>query len=470
MSELWEHQKKAVELASQSQDGFAFFFDPGTGKTRTTIECLRYEYNKQKRIVPTLILCPVIVVKNWKDEFKKFSKVEPKRILALHGPVARRITEFESAVAKYGNEFICITNYDALVREAFFEKLQQFGAEVLIFDESHKIKTHNSKRTKMSHKLADISKKRFLLSGTPILNTPMDVWSQYRALDLGKRFGKSFWSFKNMYFYDANKNTRATFPNWQPNKLLFGKMNELIYEVAMRQEKSKCLDLPPLMQISMKVGMKPDQKKHYLSMKKDFITFLDENEDNASVAQLAVTKSIRLRQILSGFVKTEDGKVHFLKKTEKEEALEELLEEHRGRKVIIWAVFKAEYEIIRRVLDKLKLKFVEATGEVSSTKKYEAVEKFSTSSDTNVFVGHPASLGIGINLTVSDVAIYFSRDWSLEQREQSQARNYRGGSEVHKTITHYDIVVEDSIDEHILESLKDKKSLSETILKLRREL
>jgi SNF2 family DNA or RNA helicase len=209
----------------------------------------------------------------------------------------------------------------------------------------------------------------------------------------------------------------------------------------------------------VEVELSPEQKRLYKSMERDFIAFL-EDSDKAIVAQLAITKTLRMRQILSGFIKTDDDKITLLKRTPREAALEELLEEITGEhKVLVWSVFKAEYEIIRKVCKRLKLPFVEAHGGISNKAKYEAVEAFNTDPKVRVFIGHPGALGIGINLVASSYSIYYSRDYSLEQRDQSQARNYRGGSEQHESITHIDIVAKETIDEVILKSLENKTNI-----------
>jgi SNF2 family DNA or RNA helicase len=455
-----------MERALSSEDGFAFFFCPGTGKTLTTISTLRNLYNRDRRIAPTLILAPVIVLENWKAEWEKFSKVDPERVVVLSGPIKKRIATIDRTVNLYGDGVIFITNYDPLYKADFLSALMGWGPEYLVLDESHKVKTHNSKRSKACHQLSKIVRRCFLLSGTPILNNSLDIFSQYLCLDKGKRFGKNFFTFRNKYFYDKNAGMPKDrhFPDWQPRKDTYPEMNKLIYEVAMRAKKSDCLDLPPLIQKTVEVELSPEQKRLYKSMERDFIAFL-EDSDKAIVAQLAITKTLRMRQILSGFIKTDDDKITLLKRTPREAALEELLEEITGEhKVLVWSVFKAEYEIIRKVCKRLKLPFVEAHGGISNKAKYEAVEAFNTDPKVRVFIGHPGALGIGINLVASSYSIYYSRDYSLEQRDQSQARNYRGGSEQHESITHIDIVAKETIDEVILKSLENKTNIAEEIL------
>lgn len=469
---LWEHQRKGVEL-SEVVGNSAFFFDPGLGKTLTFITICRKIYNKDRIVYSTLIVSPLITLMNWKNEWEKFSKIDPDRVLPLMGPTKKRIEKLNKAREKYKDQIIVVTNYEALVTKGgFFEALMDWNPTIVCLDEAHKIKAHNSKRTKKCLKLGDKAIHKFILTGTPILNSPMDIFSQFRFLDGGKSFGKNFYTFRNQYFYDKNASMPKDryFPNWVVRPDTYEKMNDLIFKRALRAIKSECLDLPPLVQKTIEVELSPEQKKLYKAMEKDFIAFLEES-DKTIVAQLAITKAIRMRQIISGFVKTdEDNEIIYLKETPRQKALEEMLELIApNHKTIVWSVFVAEYDIIRKVCEKLKLKYVEVHGGVSSKEKFAAMDAFNNDPEVRVFIGHPLSAGIGVNLVSSSYSIYMSRNYSLEERDQSMARNYRKGSEQHETITHIDLVAPGTIDEVMMQSVENKVDIAEAILKWKDE-
>jgi SNF2 family DNA or RNA helicase len=201
-------------------------------------------------------------------------------------------------------------------------------------------------------------------------------------------------------------------------------------------------------------------------MKKDFVAFLG---DKACTASTALTKGLRLQQVVSGHIPlSEDGgesEIRHFADTPREAAVAELLEEIAPHhKVIIWAVFRADYEVLRRTCKSLDLAYVEVHGDITSTKKQESVDLFNTDPKIRVLIGHPGSGGIGINLVASDYSIVFSRNFSLEQKLQSEARNYRGGSEIHEKVTQVDLVAEGTIDEVVLASLDSKESIAEKIL------
>jgi len=465
---LWKHQKEGIEKASGLL-GFAWFFEVGTGKSRTFLEILKKHINKDKRLPPTLIFAPVIALENWKQEILKFTNVHEKRIIILSGPCPKRRHDVNAARIKFSNRFIAITNYEGIVSSKdYFHSLLDWGPKIVVCDESHKIKTHNSKRTKLATQICDKAMYKYLLSGTPITNSPMDIFAQYRALDGGKTFGRNFFIFRQNYFYDKNYAMPKDrhFPEWVIREGSLESMNRLIYRKAMSAMKSECLDLPPLIVKTVFVELSFQQRKLYDEMKTHFITYLS---DDAVVAELAITKALRLQQIITGFIKTDKGEIKSFK-TPRVEALRELLEEIvPSHKVIVWCVFKENYKQAAEVCEKLKIKYVEVHGGIPNQKKYEGVEAFNTNPEVRVLIGHPGSAGIAINLVAASYSIYFSRNFSLEQDIQSEGRNYRGGSEIHNKITRINLVTKDSIDELIDKALKDKMEVSEKLLTMMKE-
>lgn len=453
--ELWTHQKEAILRASH-KDYFALFFEMGTGKTRTSLEILKQKLNRKP--YRTLIVSPLVVVPNWVNEAKKWVNIP---VTALQGSQKKRTRTFLESLSK--NQHTFVINYEGLLMKDLSLRLEMWSPEILIFDESHKLKSHNSQRTKKAYGLAQKAQYRYLLSGTPVLNSAGDLFSQYLILDHGKTFGKNFWAFRHKYFYDANYKmpSHIHFPNWQIKKDAVSRINEALKEDSMRVTKEECLDLPPLVRETRYVELSKEQVRMYKEMKKDFITYL---KGEAVVAQLALTKALRLQQIVSGFVKTVENKEKAIV-TPREKALEELLEEiASSHKVIVWAVFKHNYKQIASICGKLKLKYVEVHGDISAKAKQENIDAFTRDPSTRVYIGHPGSGGIGVNLTVAPYCIYYSRDFSLEHDVQSESRNHRGGSEVHQKITRIDLVSRETIDEIVLKKLASKSKMGDELL------
>lgn len=444
----------------------------GTGKTGTAINILRQKCYQEGGLVTTLIFCPPVVIENWKAEFGIHSDIPGSDIILLQGPGSKRLHQFmKNAYAdggSYGNPTgkIFVTNYEALLMKDLFHAMCDWGPQMLICDESHKLKDPSSKRSKAMAILADPIPYKLILTGTPVLNSPIDIFGQFRVLDNGEAFGKNFFIFRNRYFYDANaafKQKQSYFPDWRIKPKSLEEMNEIMATKTMSVKKSACLDLPPLVKQRIFVELTDEQGKAYQEMKADLVTYLD---GKACVATLALTKALRLLQIASGFVKFEDGSGKSLKNTPKMNALSDLLEtlcvDH---KVIIWAVFKDNYAQIRKVCEDLGLQYVEVHGEISAEQKQENVRRFNTDPNCKTFIGNPSSGGIGINLVPAAYSVFYSRNFSLENDLQAEARNYRGGSEIHQKVTRIDLVARGTIDELVLESLANKMAIGEALLK-----
>jgi SNF2 family DNA or RNA helicase len=486
---LWAHQKAMVDKALEQMRrgyGFAYLAEMGSGKSRALIETLRHIGDEWKRLPRTLIFCPPIVIANWKRELGMYSKIPPAQITPLVGPGSRRVDTFAENAFKNGlrQPHVFITNYEALSMGDLFESFVEWQPEVVIFDESHRLKDPKSKRSKLAEQLVNGRMKLvdnklvgprplvYLLSGSPILNSMLDIFHPYKILDAGATFGTNYFGFRGRYFRDKNAgmNRNNYFPDWVPLAGAGDELSRLMAPSSMRVLKKDCLDLPPLVKKVIAVPMAPEQKRAYDQMLQDFVAFFESNgQAHTASATLAITKGLRLMQLASGYVKTvQEEEVNVCAGwNPKQDALRDLLEEivvEGKNKVIIWAVWKQNYEQIRAVLNTLGIKWVEVHGDVSAAEKDRAVDEFNRGS-ASVLLGHPGSGGIGINLVSASYAIFYSRNFSLEQDIQAEARNYRGGSHIHDKVTRIDLVSAGSIEEKILERLACKQNIGENVLR-----
>jgi SNF2 family DNA or RNA helicase len=442
--------------------------DVGTGKTATTIHILRHLFNQEKRILRTLIFCPPVVVKNWKNEAAKYSKIPQERILLMHEAGVKRVKNFERHLSQYQGNFLAVTNYHALQMKELYETLLLWKPEVLICDESHRLKNPQALWTKKMVPLADQAQHRFILTGTPVLNSPMDLFSQFRVLDGGATFGKNFFAFRAEYFFDKNAGMpkQKHFPNWLPKADTRERLGKKIEAKTFQAKKSECLTLPPLVRKRVEVDLSPKQKKAYDEMFKHFVTFVQES---ACVADLAITKTLRLQQIISGFIRFDDGTDHAFEELPRLQALGDILEDVTpSAKVIVWCNFKENYRQIGQLCERLRIGHSFLTGEQSTKEKDENVQAFETEDNVRVMIANPAAGGVGVNLIAASYMVYYTRNYSLEADIQSEARNYRGGSERHEKITRVDLVAPGTLDEVILAALEGKQDVAETILEFAR--
>ena len=478
----WEHQLQALKKQSLLNGGhrngasFALFMDVGTGKSKAAIEIWRQRCTKEKRFLRTLIFVPPVVVPKWKKEFLNNSRVPASQIHLLQGTGAKRQKDFfRTAIFPEPRTGIFVTNYESLLMPTLFKDMLFWKPEALIFDESHEIKNYKAKRSKRAYELAHIAGHdsfKQILSGSPILNRGAeDLFHQFLVLDGGITFGTNFFIFQARYFRDRNAGMpkQKYFPRWE---LMTLQKDGFDAETAIRQamglrmfaaKKKDCLDLPPLVEETITVPMSAEQARVYGEMKRDLIAYLN---DKACIATLAMTKFLRLQQIASGYIKTVDGEEIPLGGTPKMEVLEEFITQITPHaKVLVWAAWRQNYAEIRAVFNKLGVKFVEIHGDISASKKQEAMHALNNDPDVRGFIGHPGAGGVGIDLIQASYSITYSRTTSIKHKIQKDGRNYRGGSEIHEKITQYDLVAENTCDEIICERLAKGIEVSDTMLK-----
>jgi SNF2 family DNA or RNA helicase len=356
---LWAHQTEAVakarRLIEQQTNCLALFMEVGTGKTPTAVHILRHIYNTNKAITSTLIFAPPVVLRNWRRELLAHSKIPPERIFILTGSGVKRLETLKAAHQMWGPHFIAITNYESVQMGDLFHELAKWMPKVLICDESHRMKNPTAVRTKKVTLLADMARYRYLLTGTPVLNDPLDLFAQLRILDGGRLFGKNFYAFRNQYFYDKNAGMpkQKYFPNFVIKKDSTEKIGRMLESISFQAKKSECLTLPPLVRQRVEVELSKEQAKAYKEMLDEFITFVN---DTACVAELAITRTLRLQQILAGYARNEDGKDLPFEGVPRLAALSDLLEDIApSEKVIVWANFTHTYRQIGGVCEELKL-------------------------------------------------------------------------------------------------------------------
>lgn len=495
---LWQHQIEGIEKA-KGKPGFGFFMEMGTGKTRAMIEVLRHLQEKTGRPLRTVVIAPPVVVPQWKQEFIKYSDMDPGKIILLNGSGSKRAQTirhqgfYGTGVETLLYNKIFVANYSILNMPLPLSWLAKWEPEVVVLDESHRLKNPSTKSSKAAYELANpmnIQTRQlapkpftFILTGTPILNSPSDLFQQFKIMLGGfpcpDRMIYNFFEFRSRYFKDRNAGMpkQVYFPKFEPKTLekdgedSVSVLSRVIDPFIYRKTKAECLDLPEEISTNVPVEMGKEQAQAYESMERDFIAYVG---SSACVAQLAIVKALRLMQITSGFMSLhsqgeEDApKPYFFTEDLKLLALKELLEQIRdeGKKVLIWSVWRPTFGRIEQACIDVGLKVVQCHGGVSMKDKMEAVQRFKQDPYTSVFLGHPMSGGIGLNLVEAPYSIFYSRNFSLEQYLQARSRNHRGGAKEagHQSITHYDLYCRGTIEEMVLERLSGKEEVSGKIL------
>lgn len=441
---LWNHQREALERAGKR---FALFFDPGTGKSRTARELW------QKAGIPkAIIFAPLNVCRNWVNELVGI----PCHLVAGQSR-AKKVSTLKDFISCRNGILIC--NTECLRSKEYLALLMQSGAEFIIADESHQFKTPTSLQTKGLIQLCDNKKVEYvyLLTGTPAPQGEIDLWSTFYLLNITK---DSFFVWRKRHFQDKNERRRGMRGYWPEYKITEKSrqhFQELLSKCSMVAKKSECLDLPPVLRTVIYAEMSEAQKKQYDTMK-EYLFAIDESGQELNASNMLV-RTLRLQQILAGCTESDSPRLA---------ALDAAIEKTSGEQFIIWTIFKETYnQIAERVYEKHGISCALLTGEQSPEDRYASIQAFQAGV-LRCLIANPKAGGVGVNLTAASYSIHYTRSFSLVDDLQCEARNYRGGSERHERITRIDIVTADTIDEEITTALREKKSVQDFLMGLKK--
>lgn len=432
-----------------------------TGKTLTAIQSYNQILNSHKLNNLTLfhhsiVFCPSIMLETWKREFNRFAP--DTHVIVLEGSGKQRLQQFQLGQRSNG-PIVFVTNIESLSIKILADEMKQTKFTLSIFDESHKLKNPKGIRAKAAHSIADNSKRVLILTGSPVLNSYEDLWSQFRLLSRDI-VGENFYAWQKRWFVNINLGKHwVKFPTYRPNKEAVPYLQGLMATYAMTVKKSEVLDLPPLVKQTAYVDLSKDLIKHYKEMEKDFVTLF---KGDVCVSELIVTKMLRLQQMTAGLVQGEEDAnvVH----TEKMDALSELLSDLcPTHKVIVWCNWKNPLQQIKKLCDSIGLYWCSIEGGQSNKDRQEQVDLFNNELKYNVCIANQQAGGVGIGLQAASYMVYFSKGFSLEQDVQSESRAHRGGSEHHESITRIDLLTRGTIDEDIHEALDAKLTMAQMV-------
>ena len=459
----FQHQLDALK-ESWNKEVWALFMEMGTGKTKVCIDNIAMLYDKGK-IKSALIIVPNGIKRNWRNELSIHMPDHVKYMDAVWvaSPKKKEQTELMNVCQISDDLQILIMNVEALSTKRGLDFARSFvlpGSCFMVVDESTTIKNHSAARTKNILKIAELAKYRRIMTGSPITKSPLDLFSQVQFLDPWLLDLQSYYSFRARYAVIVQRSVGTHSFQHIVRYNGLDELQEKIQHFSTRVLKSDCLDLPEKVYTKRSVSLTPEQLKAYTEMKKAAITFF---EENVMTAASVLTQMIRLHQITCGHVKTDDGEVKPIKNNRIKELLE-VLEETDG-KVIIWAVYRYDIQEIERTLGEKYGKETVATyyGDTKDSIRQSIVDRFMDPGDSlRFFVGNPKTGGYGLTLTSSHTVVYYSNDYSLEVRLQSEDRAHRIGQT--SKVTYVDLMAEHTIDEKIVKALNNKIDLASQVM------
>lgn len=456
---LFQHQVKGYNMALINftlRRGFGFLFEMGCGKTLTAIAVAGTLYSERK-INKLLVVAPTSVCSVWPEDFGKFADFPhiEKIMLGTKSQRLKQLKELESFPCEALK--VAVINYESVWRDDIFDKLVEFNADMIICDESQRIKTHDAQQSKAMHQLGDLARYKLILSGTPVQNNAVDLYSQYRFLD-PTVFGSNFYKFRNRFCVMGGFNRRQIV-NYKDLDLLIKKEHSIAYRVT----KKEALDLPEQTFETRYITLTPSEKKLYNTLKKESATELANGETIS--ASTVLTKLLRLQQFTGGFVIADGEEKPQQIGSGKINALEDIVDDYvidGGKKLVIFARFRAELDLIQNLLDKKKLKYGVIYGDIKLSDRGEIVRDFQENEETKVFLAQIDTAGLGITLTAADTCVYYSVNFNYAAYSQSLARIHRIGQR--NTCTYIHLTTKGTVDELIMKALHKKEDLAKTIV------
>jgi SNF2 family DNA or RNA helicase len=452
------HQKEALKH-SYKQEVFGYFMEMGTGKSKVLLDDLAILHSNNL-LNFALIIAPKGVYTNWiRKEIPEHMSdcVNYRAIQFVSNANKTQLEKMRQISEKFDGLTLFVMNVESFstvkgqkTGQYLAKKFGKFG--LIAIDESTTIKNYKAKRTKALCKIAKTFKYRRILTGSPITKSPIDIFSQSEFLRPGILGFESFYGFRNKYaIIETGYNgwTEREYDTIVGFKNLDDLQRRISY-FSYRALKKDCLDLPDKIYTSRQIPLTPEQKKMYKSIEEQAYFLFESGE--LTTAPLMIVQMLRLQQVLSGHLKTEDGELQIFP-TNRIEALKEILNEHEG-KAIIFSRFRYDIENIVKSLPNAGAYY----GATSDEERQLLISDFQNPNGSiKYFVGNPQTAGYGITLTEADLVIFYANDFNLETRIQSEDRAHRIGQT--KKVTYVDLITPNTIDEKIVEALRNKIEL-----------
>lgn len=429
---------------------------PGIGKTLVQIGLMKDRIVKGLTY-KILIVAPLsLLEKVWKHDIEKFFIGNTGAKFPIY--VMDDTAEKARAILKK-QVGIFIINYEKVWR--LENEILRLNPDMMILDESSKIKNPNTRQTKSILKIGMKVRYKSIMTGTVTSNSMMDIFPQYKFLN-ENILGSTLTSFRNLYFVPSYRKFGSIgFNEWQITDRGKAEIKALIEPITVSWKKDECLDLPELIVQDIEFRLNPEQQKMYNQMKDYMLT---EISGNVYSAQVILTKLLKLSMITSGFIQDTGGEnVTEISPNAKANQFMELVGLiPDDSQIIVWAVFHHDIVMLKKLLEK---KYgpgcaVAYYGKINYAAKKESYDHFKAGS-ARFFIAHPKSAGMGLNLSNANYSIFYSANYSFEDYAQSKERYNRTGQT--KKMTEYRLMAKGTVDKIIFRAIEMKKSLNEFI-------
>ena len=432
-----DYQKYAIEFI-ESHPIAAVILQMGLGKTVCTLTAIEHLMYDTFEVSKVLIVAPLRVAKvTWSDEINKWDHLSHLTYSVAVGSEKERLSALKKKADLY---MINRENLQWLIEKSGLP----FDYDMVVLDELSSFKSWQSKRFRAFMKVRPKVQRVVGLTGTPSSNGLMDLFAEFKCLDMGERLGRFITQYRNAFFIPDRMNGQVVY-SYKPRPFAEEEIYRRIGDITISMKALDHLKMPELIENRYPVYMDDGEKQQYESMKKNLILPYLENE--AITAANAAALSGKLCQMANGAVYSDEGSVAHIH-DRKLDALEDIIEAAQGP-ILLCYWFKHDLERITKKLDELKVEYARISSDGSIRMWNEG--KF------QVGLIHPASAGHGLNLQAGgNHIVWFGLTWSLELLEQTNARLWRQGQRAETVVVQY-LVTAGTIDERILDAISKKE-------------
>ncbi len=437
-----DYQKYAIEYI-ESHPISAVLLDMGLGKTAITLTALNDLLYDSYEITRVLVIAPLRVARNtWPQEIEKWDHLKDLRYSVAVGTEKERLAAFDKDAEIY---IINRENVSWMVEHVPFE------FDAVVVDELSSFKNWNSKRFKSLMQVRPLAKRVIGLTGTPSGNGLMDLFAEYKVLDMGKRLGRFISKYRLEYFMPDRTNGQVVY-SYKPLPGAQERIFDKISDITISMKAEDHLKMPEIIYSECRVFMNPDEQEIYDNMCRDLTA--DLGTVGVTAANAGVLSG-KLLQMANGAVYADDGKTQFIH-DRKLDALEDIIESMNGKPLLVTYWYRHDLERIENRLRARKIEFDRLDTD-------ESIARWNRG-EIPVALMHPASAGHGLNLQSGGSAIcWFGLTWSLELYQQAIARLYRQGQTAHTVVVQH-IITDGTIDEDVMAALSEKKRTQSALI------
>lgn len=410
----------------------AVLLEMGLGKSVITLTAIYELMLNRFEVGKTLVIAPLRVARDtWSSEIEKWEHLKCLTYSVAIGTEAERLEALKKPAHLY---LINRENVDWLINKSGIP----FDFDMVVIDELSSFKSHTTKRFKSLMKVRPKIKRIVGLTGTPSSNGLMDLWAEFRLLDMGRRLGRYITHYRNTFFVPDKRNQQMVF-SYKPKLGAEESIYKLISDITISMKSADYLKMPKCVMNEVQVKLSQKELLVYDKLRHEMVVSLgDEQIDAANAAAL----SGKLLQMANGAIYNEEKSVFHIH-DRKLDALEDLIEGANGKSVLVAYWFKHDCDRIKKRFDVREIKTTKDINDWNNGK-------------IPVAIIHPASAGHGLNLqSGGSTLIWYGLTWSLELYQQTNARLWRQGQK--ETVIIHHIITKGTIDEDVMKALKLKE-------------